>query len=460
MKKLSKLALLSGAISMMTISTFSCQKKIIKKPEELKIVEHFKKNKLQKNNYEIFKKTDLEKPIFLEKPQKIVKSTNSSKTNENSNLFDSSSQLITSFLNKNISKKTKSKFSKNTNNNFKNIAVRLGSIGALIGSAIGLIVYFENYNPNTKHRIKSSFWTALYKQFKKQFNINSDSDAEFKELLVQIFTHNQNTNYSIFNFGFDTLIQILKDLYNKKPKVFDQNQFQKYIDEYVPFGEMKSKSQQSNNSDNPYNILTLIFEIFRKDKNGKFTESFLNYALKLENFQLPNSIPNTSSINEIFKKDYWKDKDGKVKEIKKSEAQKSLWGLLKDIGSDIFGVIAGTSTYLFDFDNLTKYIVGTIIKDDNSQIKKYINIWKDASDSIREGLLALKKSGVNEEELRNKIDWIAQLATTTLDILTNKQVSAWLEAFNQTSDVIKNIIKGHISPFGRSEITLSGAKKQ
>ncbi|MDJ1648702.1 hypothetical protein [Mycoplasma phocimorsus] len=459
MKKLSKLALLSGAISMMTITTFSCQKKIIKKPEELKIVEHFKKNKLQKNNYEIFKKTDLEKPIFLEKPQKIVKSTNSSKTNENSNLFDSSSQLITSFLNKNISKKTKSKFSKNTNNNFKNIAVRLGSIGALIGSAIGLIVYFENYNPNTKHRIKSSFWTALYKQFKKQFNITSDSDAEFKELLVQIFTHNQNTNYSIFNFGFDTLIQILKDLYNKKPNVFDQDQFQKYIDGYVPYDEVKSERSQSNNSDNPYNILTLIFEIFRKDNSGKFTESFLNYALKLKNLKLSEVIPNAGSINEIFKEDYWTVHDNEVLATKKKEAESSWLGLFKNIGSDIFGTIAGTSTYLFDFDKLTKNIVETLFKN-NNQVKKYIDIWKDASDSIRIGLLALMTSGADKEKLQEKIDWIAQLATTTLDILTNKKISVWLKTLNQTSDVIKNIIKGHISPFGRSETTLSSTKKK
>ncbi|MDJ1645647.1 hypothetical protein QLQ80_00890 [Mycoplasma sp. M5725] len=460
MKKLSKLALLSGAISMMTISTFSCQKKIIKKPEELKIVEHFKKNKLQKNNYEIFKKTDLEKPIFLEKPQKIIKSTNSSKTNENNNLFDSSSQLITSFLNKNISKKTKSKFSKNTNNNFKNIAVRLGSIGALIGSAIGLIVYFENYNPNTKHRIKSSFWTALYKQFKKQFNINSDSDAEFKELLVQIFTHNQNTNYSIFNFGFDTLIQILKDLYNKKPNVFDQDQFQKYIDGYVPFSETKPESSQSKNLDSPYNILTLIFEIFRKDINGKFTESFLNYAFKLKNLKLSESILKINNMDEIFKKDYWKDQDEEVKKRKQEEAKNSWLGFIKDVGFDIFGGIVGGATYFFDFDNLTKNIIETIITDSDSQIKKYINIWKDASDSIRKGLLTLMKSKVNKEELKEKIDWIAQLATTTLDILTNKKISVWLKTLNQTSDVIKNIIKGHISPFGRSEITLSSTKKK
>ncbi|MDJ1646766.1 hypothetical protein [Mycoplasma phocimorsus] len=460
MKKLSKLALLSGAISMMTISTFSCQKKIIKKPEELKIVEHFKKNKLQKNNYEIFKKTDLEKPIFLEKPQKIVKSTNSSKTNENNNLFDSSSQLITSFLNKNISKKTKSKFSKNTNNNFKNIAVRLGSIGALIGSAIGLIVYFENYNPNTKHRIKSSFWTALYKQFKKQFNINSDSDAEFKELLVQIFTHNQNTNYSIFNFGFDTLIQILKDLYNEKKYDFDLKQFEKYINDYVPYDKKKSESSQSNNSDNSYNILTLIFEIFRKDNSGKFTESFLNYALKLKNLNLSKFIPNAGSINEIFKEDYWKTQDEKVNKRKQEEDKKSLLGFLKNISSDIIATIAGGATYFLDFDKLTKYIIETIITDSDSQIKKYINIWKDASDSIRKGLLSLKESKVNEGKLRNQIDWIAQLATTTLDILTDKKISIWLETLNQTSDVIKNIIKGHISPFGRSEKTLNSIAKK
>ncbi|MDJ1646169.1 hypothetical protein [Mycoplasma phocimorsus] len=460
MKKLSKLALLSGAISMMTISTFSCQKKNIKKPEELKIVEHFKKNKLQKNNYEIFKKTDLEKPIFLEKPQKIVKSTNSSKTNENSNLFDSGSQLITSFLNKNISKKTKSKFSKNTNNNFKNIAVRLGSIGALIGSAIGLIVYFENYNPNTKHRIKSSFWTALYKQFKKQFNITSDSDAEFKELLVQIFTHNQNTNYSIFNFGFDTLIQILKDLYNKKPNVFDQDQFQKYIDGYVPYDEVKSERSQSNNSDNPYNILTLIFEIFRKDNSGKFTESFLNYALKLKNLKLSEVIPNAGSINEIFKEDYWTVHDNEVLATKKKEAESSWLGLFKNIGSDIFGTIAGTSTYLFDFDNFIKHIVDNFIKNDNVYIKKYINIWKDASDSIRLGLIALKENGVAENELKSKIEWISQLSITTLDVLTGKKISDWLKIFNQTSDVLKNIIKGHISPFIRLGKTSNSVAKK
>ncbi|MDJ1648530.1 hypothetical protein [Mycoplasma phocimorsus] len=204
--KVVKLIGFANLTCVFNITTISCSTIKVKmdevkiKYETLKGFESHKTKQVELSNL-------VKDQIILEKADLITKATLSPIVNKTIDLIQtaplSTVKNVATFIHSE-SYKAYQKSSKSKTLIRKGITF-LGTLA--LNGAISLVIYFEQYHPKTKHKIKSYLLSLLYAAIERfAFNEVPHNSTEFRELILNLFRYSDIQKENLYTFLWGKLI--------------------------------------------------------------------------------------------------------------------------------------------------------------------------------------------------------------------------------------------------------------
>ncbi|MDJ1647186.1 hypothetical protein [Mycoplasma phocimorsus] len=160
-----------------------------------------------------------------------------------------------------------------------------------LNGAISLVIYFEQYHPKTKHKIKSYLLSLLYAAIERfAFNEVPHNSTEFRELMLNLFRYSDIQKENLYTFLWGKLINgIWKSLslrnmingnFKEKFKMSIEKLFNGEIFNDLFFSGTGLLSSWATNIFKDKDVLLSLLNYFYKNKDKEIKWTFGNNNIK------------------------------------------------------------------------------------------------------------------------------------------------------------------------------------